>query len=60
MLSQPKLFSPFLKEFCFILHQVDLVVEHNHLERNLKRLVDEDFPSLVLDNQKKIGTVGKL
>ena len=60
MLSQPELFSPFFKEFTLILYQVDLVVEHNHLERNVERLVDEDFPSLVLDNQKKIETVGKL
>ena len=60
MLSQPKLFSPVFKEFTLILYQVDLVVEHNHLERNVKILVDEDFPSLVLDNQKKIRTVGKL
>ena len=29
------------------------------MERNVKRLVDEDFPSLVLVNQKRIETVGK-
>ena len=36
------------------------MLEHNDLERNVKRLVDEDFPSLVLDNQKRIEAVGKL
>ena len=37
-----------------------MVLEHNDLERNVNRLVDEDFPSLVLDNQKRIEYVGKL
>ena len=36
------------------------MLEHNNLERNVNRLVDEDFPSLVLENQKRIETVGKL
>ena len=39
--------------------QVDLILEHNDLERNVKKLVDEDFPSLVLENQKRIESVGK-
>ena len=54
-----KSFTHHSSESSLILYQVDLVVEHNHLERNVKRLVDEDFPSLILDNQKKIETVGK-
>ena len=39
--------------------QVDLVLEHNNLEKNVEKMVDDDFPSLVLENQKRIETVGK-
>ena len=35
------------------------MLEHNDLERNVRKLVNEDFPSLVLENQKRIETVGK-
>ena len=36
------------------------MLEHNDLERNVRKLVNEDFPSLVLDNQKRIENVGRL
>ena len=35
------------------------MLEHNNLEINVQKMVDEDFPSLVLENQKRIETVGK-
>ena len=37
-----------------------MVLEHNDFERNVKRLVDEEFPSLVLHNERRIENVGKL
>ena len=36
------------------------MLEHSDLEKNVRKLVDEGFPSLFLENQKRIETVGKL
>ena len=35
------------------------MLEHNNLEKNVKKMVDDDFSSLVLENQRRIETVGK-